>query len=615
MLPAAPRLAWSPEGCPEDLDTGDVFFSRDGGLAEAEAVFLAGCGLPQRWAGRDRFAIGELGFGSGLNALAAWRLWRQTRPAGATLHFTSIEARPWAAAEAARAHAAFPEIASLSARLLARWPVRAAGPQRLWFPEDGFCLTVWHGEAGAILPRLHGMFDAWFLDGFAPAKNPELWSQPVFTELQRLCAPDARLATYTVAASVRAHLEAAGFAWAKRPGFGKKRERLEAWPVRAAPGPPSLFPSGARAGRIAILGGGAAGASLAQALTRRGRRPLLLEAGAELAGGASGNPAALVMPRLDRGDTPAARFFLAAYLFALQHYGAEEPSFHPCGVRQPTAAERLQALAADPLLPPDWLEFGPEALRHPKAGVLAPAAVVARWAAGAELCCGAQAARLERTGEAWRILDAGGALLAEAETLVLANGPGLASFEETAWLPLQLSRGQIELAAGVAAPEAVADGTYAAPCPTGLVFGATFDAVEHAGAVAPEAASRAENLAALARLAPELAAAIDPARLVSRAALRAATPDRLPIAGQAPDAPSWRISKGGQIAGEGQALPGLYLLGGFGARGFLVAPLLAERLAAEICGEPSPLDAGVLEALHPARFLLRALKRGRAGMR
>src|SRR5690349_17445322 len=155
-LPPSPKLAWSDEAAPRATDFDDTYFSRAGGLSESEAVFLAGCGLPDAWMARSHFAIGELGFGVGLNALAVWRAWRRTRTPHAILHMYSVEAYPLDAKDAARALAAFPDIADLGAKLIARWPVRAYAPQRLWFPEDGFALTVAIGDAARLLEQLDG---------------------------------------------------------------------------------------------------------------------------------------------------------------------------------------------------------------------------------------------------------------------------------------------------------------------------------------------------------------------------------------------------------------------------------------------------------------------------
>jgi tRNA 5-methylaminomethyl-2-thiouridine biosynthesis bifunctional protein len=227
-LPPSPRLEWTESGAPRAVEFGDVYFSDAGGLAESEHVFLRGTGLPDAWRGRDRFAICELGFGSGLNVLAAWRAWKATRFPHATLHISSIEAFPLAEEDAARALARFPDVADLAGALLARWPVRAYAPQRIWFENDRFVLTVFMGEAEHVLAGMSGRFDAWFLDGFAPSRNPAMWTPEVFRHIARLSAPGARAATFSVAGDVRRGLEAAGFSVEKKPGYGGKRERLEA---------------------------------------------------------------------------------------------------------------------------------------------------------------------------------------------------------------------------------------------------------------------------------------------------------------------------------------------------------------------------------------------------
>lgn len=626
-LPPAANVDWS-EGPPRALAFDDIYYSRQGGLAESEAVFLAGCGLPEAWNGRARFAICELGFGAGLNVLAAWRAWRRTRTPHAILHISTVEAFPLAASDAEKALKAFPEVSDLAAKLLSRWPVRAYAPQRLWFPEDGLALTIHIGEAERVQAGMVGAFDAWFLDGFAPARNPGMWSAEVFRQIGRLSAPGARAATYSVAGDVRRGLESAGFAVEKKPGFANKRERLEA--VRTAPANApcdldaggALYPyAAAHPKRVAILGAGIAGAAAAHALTRRGVEAIVFDAAPNLGSGASGNPAGLIMPRLDRGEGPARELFLAAYLDAIAAY-ERAGAFVRCGVEERAsgrAAEALLDLLDDPPLPQDWfcrLENG--AALHVRAGLVQPHAAIDAFLQHATLMLDAPVAGLERVGESWRVLAPDGRAMLKADAIVLACGPALKAFAPARDLPLQLSRGQIEWGP-LAAPSprhALADGAYAAPFGADLIFGATFDRVDDATAPIADAASRARNLAALNALAPDLAAAIDPNRLSSRAALRVTTPDRMPIAGLLPDAQAWlslnaAIAKGGEgnLDERAPAHDGVYVLGGLGARGFTLAPLLGERIAAEMFGESQALSGKTLAATHPARFVHRALKR------
>lgn len=602
-LPPHPDIDWSSASAPRARAFDDIYFSREGGLAESDTVFLSGCDLPNAWRGRDRFAICELGFGAGVNVLAVWRAWRRTRMPHAQLHISSIEAFPIERADAARALAQFPEVADLAAKLLECWPVRAYAPQRLWFAEHGLSLTLHTGEAETILAGLDGAFDAWMLDGFAPARNPAMWSERVFREMARLSAPDARAATFTVAGDVRRGLESAGFAVAKKPGFGAKRERLEARRTGAAPA------AKAAPKRVAVLGAGIAGASAARALARRGAEAVVLDAGRELGAGASGNPAGLVMPRLDR-DGPLREVFLAAYIEAIRAYEALGGDvFAACGVEQRPEARNAAALAdllSDPPLPGDWLralETG--AALHVRAGVARPIEVLRAFLRDAQLIFEAPAAALEQAGEAWTLRTPDGRALLKADAVVLACGAALASFEPAKFLPIELSRGQIEWGAGSAPAHALTRSNYVAPFEGGVLFGATFDRIEPAGgtpAVHIDAESRARNLAALADMAPEIAASVDVPALHARAAVRAATPDRAPIVGALPDADDWR---------EGALrLPGIYVLGGLGARGLTLAPLLGECLAGEICGEPALLSRDARAAIDPERFLRRAARRG-----
>lgn len=619
-LPPKPDLTWTAEGAPRAEDFGDVYFSKAGGLAEAEAVFLRGADLPQAWLGKDRFALCELGFGTGINVLAAWRAWISTRSPHAQLHISTIEAFPLARLDAARALAAFPELGALAEKLLAGWPVRAAGPQRLWFPEDGVALTIHIGEAETILAGITGRFDAWFLDGFSPARNSAMWTPAIMARIAALSTPGARAATFTVAGEVRRAMEGAGFAVDKKPGFAGKRERLEARligapaggsasPMLSAPYPYAApYPK-----RVAILGAGIAGAACAAALARRNVETVVLEAAPALGAGASGNPAGLVMPRLDR-DGPLSELFLAAYLEAIATYEALGV-LDACGVEQRAEPKREAALAdliADPPLPEDWFSGLPNgAALHSRAGLVRPLAAIERMLARARVMLEAPVDTLERAETGWVLRAPDQRALLKADAVVLACGSALVRFAPAQFLPLQVSHGQLEWGAGAAPAHAITQGGYLAPFEGGVLFGATFD---HAPAAPSEARKR--NLAALSALAPEVAASIKQDTLHSRASERATTPDRAPIAGLLPDAEAWRARFAdlahGRIVEPDTPAPahdGVYVLGGLGARGLTLAPLLGERIAAEMFGEPQALSRLALEAIHPARFLHRALKR------
>lgn len=208
-------LTWAPGGVPVSQRFDDPFFSLEGGLAETGFVFHQGNDLAARL--RHGFHIAETGFGTGLNLLATAALWQGMARPG-TIRFTSFEAYPMAPADMARALAAFPDLAPLSALLLGHW---AAGARV--FDLSGVAVEVIEGDAGKTLPLWQGQADAWFLDGFAPARNPELWSAELMDQIARHTAPGGTFATYTAAGPVRRALDDAGFAVERLPGFGRKR--------------------------------------------------------------------------------------------------------------------------------------------------------------------------------------------------------------------------------------------------------------------------------------------------------------------------------------------------------------------------------------------------------
>jgi tRNA 5-methylaminomethyl-2-thiouridine biosynthesis bifunctional protein len=224
LVPA--RLSLAPDGTPVSEIYGDIYHSAGGGPGQSRHVFLGGNGLPARWRGRDSFVILETGFGLGVNFLATWLAWRDDPSRCRTLHFVSLEKHPFAAADLARAHAAWPEFSGLSARLRERWPPLVAGEHRIALDDGNVGLRLVFGDATKTLSRLDGEADAFYLDGFSPAKNPDLWSPFVCANLARLSAPDATLSTWSVAGSVRQTLAAAGFTVEKRPGFAGKRQML-----------------------------------------------------------------------------------------------------------------------------------------------------------------------------------------------------------------------------------------------------------------------------------------------------------------------------------------------------------------------------------------------------
>lgn len=211
-------LDWRDGRVPVSTRFDDPYYSLDDGLAETRHVFLAGNGLPERF--RDGFHVAELGFGTGLNLLAVLDLWRRSGQTG-RLRFTTFEAFPLAAEDMIRAQAAFPELDALAAELAPQW-----GAVRFDLPDLRFEMIT--GDARATLPRWDGTADAWFLDGFSPARNPELWEPALLHSVADHTAPGGTAATYSAAGHIRRALDAAGLVTARQPGYGRKRHMTTA---------------------------------------------------------------------------------------------------------------------------------------------------------------------------------------------------------------------------------------------------------------------------------------------------------------------------------------------------------------------------------------------------
>lgn len=627
MTISPPDLLWGDDGTPRSGRFGDIYFAPGDGFAESRHVFLDGIGAPAVWQGRDDFTVGETGFGTGLNFLALWDLWQRTAGPAARLHYVAVERHPMRRDDLARALTPFAELASLSAELAAAWPDPTPGFHRLRLGDGRVRLTLLMGDAALTLGQLVGRIDAWFLDGFAPARNPEMWSDNLFREVARLSMPGARLATFTVAGQVRRGLAAAGFVLEKAPGFGGKREclrgRYEGNAAQAACDPNSWFtPAAPASGRaVAVIGGGIAGLMAARTLADLGAEVVIHEQAQPLAG-ASGNPAAILEPWLDLGESPGAQFARAASRHALRWYGTLPGHIYDaCGVRLRSGDHARNARLAA-LLPAGDAEPEDDGLFFPTAGLIRTAALADYLGSGLAIRTSSSVARLERHGGRWHLLDAAGGLLGTTDAVVLA-APFAA--ERLGGFPLGLAarRGQLTYLPPEIGTEVTAvlsgDGyvtpVVATPVGPRHLVGATFAAADPHDPdwMLESPADHAANLAAAASLLPD-AALPGPETVQGRVGLRAATNDHLPLLGGVPT-PDYDAAYGGLATGRRERYapaayqPGLYVMTGLGARGYLTAPLLAEALAALVLGHPVPLPRPVLDALHPGRFAIRRIKR------
>lgn len=616
LVPA--RLAFAADGTPYSQAYNDVYHSADGGAAQAHHVFLGGNGLPERWRGAHRFTILETGFGFGLTFLATWDAWRDDPARSARLHYVSLEKHPFTAQDLAVLHAPHAAFAPLAEELRRAWPLLVPGMHRLEFENGRVVLTLAFGDAAELVPQLRLAADAVFLDGFAPAKNPDLWSPALLKSIARLAAPGATVATWSVAAPVREGLRAAGFVAEKRRGYARKSEMLVARfvPTRTL----RLEQPRPEERSAVVVGAGIAGAAACERLAARGWEVTLVERHLEPALEASGNHAGAFHPVVTPDDSYMARLTRAAFTFLLEHWrqidaiGAA-PEWKRCGVLQlardaredaaqraaiaalglPLAfAQRLDAAQASACA---GVRLAAGGLWFPEGGWIRPRsfarALIARSRARA--LYGREAAALEQAGRRWIVRDREGEVLAEAGAVVLANAAEALRLAPSPHIRLRHVRGQLTYLPPIEPLRCVVlrGGLVLPPVDGITVTGASFDLEDTDASVRTD--SHEGNLERLESIIPGAAAGLDAASLQGRTAFRSVARDRLPLIGP---------------LDGGSALYGAFA---YGSRGLLWAGLGAELLASRMEGEPLPLQAPLAGALDPGRFALRA--RRRAGSR
>ena len=607
---------------PISADFGDVYHAMDGGLEQCQHVFLEGNRLPDRWKDRKSFQILELGFGAGLNFLATWNAWRHSKQApGARLHFVSLEQFPLAVHDLGRILRRYPTIVPLAQALQDAWPLPIGGFHAIDFDAGQVRLTLVLGDVQRTLPDLAMAADAVFLDGFSPAKNPAMWSEPVLRLVARQCRPQATLATWCVAGNVRRCLSQQGFTVQRRPGFGRKRERLEATfdripdaaflrmvtPRRNRALHSALSPPPAR--HAIIVGAGLGGCLMSERLATLGWQVDLFDRHPGPAAEASGNPAGIWRPVLSRDDNLSSRLSRAGFfhtrstLERLQHEGVLRSQARGVLVLSSDAAQadRQRRMFAENRWPEAFASYVEQDRASHLAGLPLPSGgeyfpsggwidpvsycQAALQASGAGVRCHWQVsvAALRRSASAWEVMDSDGHVRASAPIVILALGARAQTLAQTAELPLESFRGQLTQIdhdpLPSSAPVLCQEGYLIPGLPEGLCIGATFDRSQND---LPSAEDHRKNLAHLQRLLPAWSPSC--ASFLERVGFRSVSRDRMPVVGPLP----------------GQ--PGLHVVMGLGSRGLVLASLLADVIGSLLEGFPLPLESTLLRAIAPERF-------------
>jgi tRNA 5-methylaminomethyl-2-thiouridine biosynthesis bifunctional protein len=601
------------DGTPVSSHYDDVYYSRINGLDEARHVFLQHNDLPQRWRQcrqtAAHFIIIESGFGTGLNFLATWQLWQQTSTPGQSLHYISIEKHPLTSADIARTGQCWPQLQSECQRLCARYPLALPGLHPLQLDERVH-LTLGFGDIVTVLDQLCDCdhpaqkaataikADAWFLDGFAPSRNPEMWSEPVFERMAALSKAGTSFATFTAAGQVKRGLTSAGFNVSKVAGYAHKRHMLRGVFSRedttdCAPAEPAARrrhaltglawhttarrPTAGTARDAVVIGAGLAGCHTARALAESGWQVTVVESGADSALAASGNPAGILYSRLSASHSEQSDFYLASYLIACRHY---QRYFDRGELRSPRDGElsgmlqlatsdkeqrhidalarrfadnegllqRLSAVQASEL---SNIDIEHPALLFPNSGWLRPRQVCHQLLQHPQITLrtGVAIDQLERSAGTWQLHSDAGECL-RTSTCIICTGLDSSRFTQLAWLPTRAVGGQITLLPPTLLPSTVTPNSklrprlplchdgYVAPLPDGsLCCGASFRVND-----ASTELRQVDHQYNLTQLATHIPALLDPdsaqhlgsGSLDGRASVRCTSPDYLPIVGPVP---------------------------------------------------------------------------------
>ncbi|MGF6769669.1 tRNA 5-methylaminomethyl-2-thiouridine biosynthesis bifunctional protein [Paraburkholderia sp. GAS199] len=653
LIPAV--LAFRDNGTPYSPRYDDIYHSAVGGLEQARYVFLQGNSLPQRWQNRRIFTVLEAGFGMGINFLTTWAAWRADPARCERLHFVSIEKHPFTQSDLRELYAATisdPEIAALAGLLADEWPMLVPGAHRLEFENGRVTLTLIFADAAESLPALSLSADAFYLDGFSPAKNPELWTPAIFKALARMAGEGATFSTCSNADEIERALTQNGFVYQKIDAFGGKRTMLAGhfaprWRVRRYE-PPAPAMIGER--HAIVVGTGLAGCAVIERLAARGWRVTSLERHPQVAQDASGNPAGVFHPMISRNDSVASRVTRAGFLYTLRRWAALERSGYslrrgapgllqiaadndearsvseaiaafdyPADYVTPLSLADAQHLAGQPLERSGWL--------FPHGGWIDPASLCAAQCAAAgaalERRFGIDVGRIERSDAdgLWTVFDRAGQTVARAPVVIVATAHDAARIAGLNYAPTRSIRGQLSLLpAGSVQPLAmpvIGEG-YAVPLDSGVTLtGATYELDDPDTTLRPD--GHLENLLRVAQMLPAFADAATPDRtagLDGRVAFRCVTSDRMPMIGNLADETA-AIRDAQRLRGAWPLdLPraeGLYGAFAYGSRGLVWAALGAELIASQIEGEPWPIERDLAEDIDPARFLLRALRQGTVG--
>lgn len=658
------KIHFNQENTPVSDKFDDVYFSNQDGLAETHYVFLEGNQLWERWVNYQEahFVIAETGFGTGLNFFAVTTLFREFRQKHPDsplkrLYFISFEKYPLLLDALQQAHLAYPQFSHLAQHLQQHWLNPIQGCYRFHFDET--TLDLWFGDVAENLPQLgdymNSKIDAWFLDGFAPSKNPDMWNEQLYQQMFRFTKLQGTFATFTAASAVRKGLENAGFNMTKRKGFGKKRECLSGQKTQEKPTALSApwfhsQPANLNKQDIAIIGGGIASLCTAISLVKRGAKITIYCEAEQTALNASGNKQGAFYPQLSDDNERNIRFYIHAFAYghqflqwAIQQQIEFEHEF--CGVALCAYNEKAESKLnkiAELNLPSDLYQSLSQSELSEKVGLplpfggafipqgawLAPRQLVQHTFAFLEkqdvqIKTSQKVTALSQTENGWQITTAENETFCH-EVIVLANGHKLTEFEQTQKLPLYPVRGQVSQ---IPTSENLLK-LKTVLCYDGYLTPADQAKASHcigASHVRDNATrefsltEQQENQQKIQQNIPEeWTKEVDTSGNLARIGVRCSVRDLTPMMGAVPHFSAqqtqyqnlFNLRRRKQPIEQAENYPNLYLIGALGSRGLTSAPFLGETLASLIYGEPLPMSEDLIHNLMPNRSWVRRRLKG-----
>ncbi|MCJ0830319.1 FAD-dependent 5-carboxymethylaminomethyl-2-thiouridine(34) oxidoreductase MnmC [Acinetobacter sp. NIPH1876] len=591
---------------------GDVYFSKDNGLLETRHVFLNGNDLTERLSELkdfQYFCVGETGFGTGLNILTLWQLWQQVRPDNHShLHVISVEKFPLNKVDLIRALNVWPELKPLAEQLIQQYPLPIAGCHRLSFPEERFSIDLWLGDAQDIFPSIPKTqaVNAWFLDGFAPSCNPDMWQENVLNHMVRLSEFGTTFASFSVAGVLKRGLKQHGVHISRPRGFGHKREMLKAiWLDTSSTTSDQADSEQNHASsqaalktiprQIAIIGAGIAGLSAAWAFAQRGHQVTVYEQNEPLSG-ASGNPLALLNPKLCPIEQAHEHLMTLSWQHALNFY-PKFKAFRPIQVQQIALknADELLGLADQypvaVLSTQDQQDVTPEtgypSLTLHQAGAVSPQQlrdeILLHPNIKIEKAKISRLNNVDKQTELWQEQQ----LIATVDDVIVCCAKQSAELFEN-YPVLKPIRGQVSWVENreqaLTLDQAYSYGGYCMQLDAAqLILGASFYPNREDVEVLAE--DHVHNYELIHSVFPEYAQQLASTETwQGRASVRAQSLDYFPLLG--------KMQNHQQI----------YTFAGLGSKGFLFAPLCSEVLAALVLGELCPIPQSLLDKLNPQRF-------------